>query len=366
MSNKPLLLAVDDEPLNLEILEEALDEGYRLEFAVTGNECLEKLKTLKPELILLDVNMPGITGIETCKKIKENPEVADIPVIFVSALCLPEERMNGYKVGGEDYITKPFEEEELLAKIELTLASQHKNKSLQQSSTDAISIAMTAMTQSGEISEVIQFTRNSYQCNTLEALAQLLLKSLNRFDLSATLRMTSNKQDYFFTSSGSVGEREQETMEHMREKGRFIHFGKRTLINFDNISILIKNMPIDDEARYGRMNDITIMLVEGADSRITGIDVSLSLVKLIDATRNVLGDIEVAHRENEQKNTTILDDLVERVNWAFFNMDLSEQQEDYFKKMLHQATEQSKALFDSDMKVEKKIENLIATLSIIS
>jgi len=132
MSDKPLLLIVDDEPINIEIMEEALEEDYQLEFSVTGEECLEKLNSIKPDLILMDVNMPGITGIEACIKIKENVETADIPVVFVSALGLPEERMNGYKAGGEDYVIKPFEEDELLAKVELTLASQQEKKDLQQ------------------------------------------------------------------------------------------------------------------------------------------------------------------------------------------------------------------------------------------
>jgi len=364
MSDKPLLLVVDDEPINIEIMEEALEEDYQLEFAVTGEECLEKLYSITPDLILLDVNMPGMTGIEACIKIKENFETADIPVVFVSALGLPEERMNGYKAGGEDYVTKPFEEDELLAKVELTLASQQEKKDLQQGSNDAMSMAMTAMTQASEMGEVMQFTRDSYHCATLEALAKRLLESLSQFELSATVRVTEDKQDFFFSTIGIVGDREQEAMEHVREKDRFIHFGKRTIINFKNISVLIKNMPIQDEAKYGRLNDVTGMLVEGADARIVGIEMSSSLVKLINTTRDVLGDIETAHKENEQKNTAILDDLVSKVNWAFINMDLSDQQEEYFSELLNHAKEQSSALFDADMQMDKKIEDLIDSLLI--
>ncbi|NOR70327.1 MAG: response regulator [Methylomarinum sp.] len=364
MSDKPLLLIVDDEPINLEIMEEVLDEDYQLEFVRTGEECLEKLKTIKPELILLDVNMPGMTGIEACIKIKENFETADIPVVFVSALGLPEERMNGYKVGGEDYVTKPFEADELLAKIELTLTSQLEKKSLQQGSNDAMSMAMTAMTQASEMGEVMQFTRDSYHCASLEVLAKRLLESLNQFGLSATIRLTANKEDVFFSSSGSISEREEEAMEHVREIGRFIHFGRRTIINFKNISVLIKNMPVDDNEKYGRLNDVTGMLVEGADARIVGIEMSSSLVKLINTTREVLGGIEAAHKENGQKNTAILDDLSSRVNWAFINMDLSEQQEDYFSELLQHAKEQSSALFNADMEMDKKIESLINSLVI--
>ncbi len=363
MTDKALLLLVDDDPINLEILEEVLVDTYQLEFAETGEVCLEKLNTLKPALILLDVNMPGIGGIETCQRIKENAETSDIPVLFVSALSLPEEKLNGYEAGAEDYITKPFIEDELLIKIELVLANEQQKKSLQQGSNDAMSMAMTAMTQASEMGEVMQFTRDSYHCQSADALAKRLLDSLSRFELNATIRLTMNSQDLFYSSLGIAGEREQEVMEHVREGERFIHFGKRTIINFKNISVLIKNMPITEQDKYGRLNDITGMLVEGADARMVGIAMASSLIKLINTTHDVLGEIDLVRKENEKKNTEIMDDLASSVDWAFINMDLSEYQEDYFRQLLNHAKEQSQVLFDSDIKMEKKIKNLIALLS---
>lgn len=364
MSNKPLLLAVDDEPINIEIIEEALENDYQLEFAESGEESIEKLYTLKPELILLDVNMPGMGGIETCKKIKSDIESSEIPIIFLSALGLPEERMNGYKAGADDYITKPFDSDELLAKINLTLASQQEKTTLQQGSSDAMSMAMTAMTQASEMGEVMQFTRDSYHCRTLEELANRLLQSLSQIELNATVRMTENKQDLFFSTTGIVGDREKEAMEYAREGDRFIHFGKRSILNYNNLSVLIKNMPIQDTDKYGRLNDITGMLVEGADARIIGIDMLYSLSQLISTTREVLGDIEVTHKENEHKNAEILNDLSNSVDWAFINMDLDEDQEKYFRDLLNKTQEQSSALFEADHQMEQKIETLISSLSV--
>jgi len=364
MTDKPLLLVVDDDAMNLEIIEESLQDHYQLACVNSGEECLEKLKTVKPDLILLDVNMPGMTGIETCEQIKGDSAIEDIPVIFVSALVLPNERINGYKVGADDYVTKPFEEEELRIKIDLTLASKQENKALQQGSSDAMNMAMTAMTQASEMGGVMQFTRDSYHCETVETLAKCLLESLAQFELRATLRMFVDQQDSFFSSSGEVSEREKEIMQYVREGDRFIHFGKRTIINFKNISALIKNMPVEDNEKYGRLNDVMGMLVEGADARMVGIEMSSSLHKLIDTTREVLADIDVAHKANEQKNTAILNDLVNSVDWAFINMDLDEEQENYFRDLLNHAKSQSFALFDADIKMDEKIESLIKSLSI--
>ena len=121
-----LVLIVDDDPMNLEIIIKYLVGYYQLECCETGEACLEKLQTMKLEVILLDINMPGIGGLETSKKIKENPEISDIPVLFVTTLVHSEAVEQGCKALGGDYIFKPFEEDELLVKIELALPNLHQ------------------------------------------------------------------------------------------------------------------------------------------------------------------------------------------------------------------------------------------------
>ena len=103
-----IILAVDDEPFNLEIIEEILEDDYQLHFASSGPECLSVVEGIAPEVILLDVSMPDMDGYEVCRQLKSNPATADIMVMFVSARGTIEERIEGYNVGAEDYIVKPF------------------------------------------------------------------------------------------------------------------------------------------------------------------------------------------------------------------------------------------------------------------
>ena len=111
MSSRALILCVDDEPVNLMILEELLQDSYELTSARSGAGCLQQVEMQKPDLILLDVNMPDIDGLETCARLKADPETAEIPIIFVSALASQEELMAGYEADSDDYITKPFSED---------------------------------------------------------------------------------------------------------------------------------------------------------------------------------------------------------------------------------------------------------------
>ena len=104
---RPQLLVVDDEPANLQVLRHILQDEYRLLFAKDGNKALELAAREQPDLILLDVMMPGMTGYEVCERLKGHPDTAAIPVIFVTALADVEDETRGFAVGAVDYITKP-------------------------------------------------------------------------------------------------------------------------------------------------------------------------------------------------------------------------------------------------------------------
>src|SRR5579862_699541 len=116
---KERILLVDDNPVNLKVLADALEpEGYSILVARGGEAALKVAVTGAPDLILLDVMMPVIDGIETCRRLKENEATREIPVIFISARNEMESVVSGFRAGGIDYITKPFQAEEVLARVE--------------------------------------------------------------------------------------------------------------------------------------------------------------------------------------------------------------------------------------------------------
>ncbi|MDB9315035.1 response regulator [Spirulina sp. CS-785/01] len=120
--NKPILLIVDDNPTNIKVLFNFLKEsGFKVLVAKDGESALSKLQEISPDLVLLDVMMPGIDGFETCRRMKEDPKLKEIPVIFMTALSDTVDKVKGLSLGAVDYITKPFQQEEVLARINLHL-----------------------------------------------------------------------------------------------------------------------------------------------------------------------------------------------------------------------------------------------------
>lgn len=116
------ILIVDDTPTNLKVLFALLNQsGFKVSIAKSGENALEKVKEVLPDLILLDVMMPGIDGFETCRRLKADPRTKDIPVIFMTVLSEVVDKVKGLSMGAVDYITKPIEQEEVLARINVHL-----------------------------------------------------------------------------------------------------------------------------------------------------------------------------------------------------------------------------------------------------
>ncbi|MBF2027577.1 MAG: hybrid sensor histidine kinase/response regulator [Oscillatoriales cyanobacterium C42_A2020_001] len=119
------ILLVDDNPTNLGILVKALsDAGYQVRVAQDGESAIAQTTYAKPDLILLDVMMPGIDGFETCRRLKAIATTKDVPVIFMTALSEVFDKIKGFEVGAVDYITKPFEIQEVLVRVQTHLAIQ--------------------------------------------------------------------------------------------------------------------------------------------------------------------------------------------------------------------------------------------------
>jgi CheY-like chemotaxis protein len=122
---KPKILVVDDQPINIKLLQRKLErQGMEVFVAYNGRECLNIVGEAKPDLILLDIMMPEMDGIETCQHLKANPETETIPIIFITAKASKEGKLEGLDAGAVDYITKPIDLDETIARVRTQLRLQ--------------------------------------------------------------------------------------------------------------------------------------------------------------------------------------------------------------------------------------------------
>ena len=140
------ILIVDDTPANLRLLTAMLsDQGYSVRPARNGELALMNARAAPPDLILLDIKMPGLDGYEVCKQLKNDPDTHHIPIIFLSALDQTEDKVKAFTLGGVDYITKPFQIEEVLARVRTHLTIQRLKDELRDSQEQLSGIFDSAM-----------------------------------------------------------------------------------------------------------------------------------------------------------------------------------------------------------------------------
>ncbi len=317
MSDKTKLLAIDDEPWNLEILQHYLQDDYELILANNGEEGLATLsKQDDIEMVLLDVSMPDMDGYEVCKKIRENSLWAQIPVVFISARGTVEERMQGYKSGGDDYLVKPFECDELLAKLQIINKYKDEKKDLQDNYKMASDVAMEAMTNSQEIGLALEFSKETYAIKNESDLMDLFVNCLKNFGLNAIIRLRIGDFYQWHQCIGQPSPLEKGLVDILSKKDRIFSFEHRTQFNFDRISLLVKNMPVEDENKYGRYKDLLPFFLDATNACMESIEDRKTITENDQLKPSILIVNEALDEERSliKESQTILSRILEDLN----------------------------------------------------
>lgn len=369
MSNKLKILAVDDEPWNLEILEHYLEDNYDLVMAKDGQEALASLDSVSDiKMVLLDVSMPGMDGYEVCQKIRESDEYSKVPVIFISARGSVEERMQGYKSGGDDYLVKPFECDELLSKIKLLERYDKERQGLKDNYQMASNVAMDAMTGSQEIGMALEYSKNTYGIKNESDLMGLLVNCLMGFGLNAIIRLKVGNEFEWHQCVGDPSPLETELVEMLAKKDRIFSFEHRTQFNFDRINLLVKNMPIEDDNKYGRYKDLLPFFLDATNACMESIEDSKTIAdhnqlkSAITTVNNLIDEEKKLINESQGILGTILKDLNRTVEDELPILGLEEDQEKFLVGLIETKISEASVAADISKHSDQLFEKISNTL----
>ena len=331
------ILVIDDDKITHSFIKRALENLFILHDVFSGDEGLQAAKDLKPDIILLDVEMPGKNGYEVCELLKTSEATQNIPVIFLSANRELRDVMLGFVAGADDYIVKPFQADALRAKLNVISRYHEQNEELSHQVEVAQKTAYTALTGTSDLGQVIRFVEQCYDITNYNGLAQALFQVTNTLQLSCTLLIKSIEGDDFHSSKSlAIPPLERELITTLHDEKRFIDFGGRTQINYKNISVLIKNMPLDDADRYGRIKDLFPAMLGTADAKITQLDTLNALISNTDEINgsflmvtDSLNKIKKSINDNQKHNIKIMRDMMMELDLQLPKMGLESDQEQY-------------------------------------
>jgi len=367
------ILAVDDEPFNLEIIEEILEElDFELQVATSGPECLAMVEGYMPQVILLDVSMPQMNGYEVCKALKANPNTAHIIVMFVSARGTVEERMEGYSVGAEDYIVKPFGHDELKSKLKNLNQVLIEKQSLEKQVEDATSTAFNAMANSSEMGQIVNYIENIGFINNPQDLGKALIDCLQTFDLQSNVEFRHGDTIEHFALSGVCSPIVIELFDMLKNKGRLHEFSHRILVNYEMISLLILNMPDHDPDKHGRIRDHVCFIVSVTEQQLRAIMTK----QMLESQQQKLNDVaSTVHskfhgligllNENRESNEKVFKQLQEDLEVRIPTMGLDEDQEVFIYKKVDETIQNSIAREESVKQVKAAFAEIEQDLSLL-
>ena len=341
MDNQTKVLVVDDDSFMRDIFAMTLSDSYTFLSAENGEEALKLAESECPNLIILDVEMPVMDGYELCRHLKENVHTSGSPVIFVSAHDQIEERLKGYEAGGEDYIIKPFDPQELKAKVAQSLKTVSERARLKEMANCATSTAMTAITSLGEIGALLESLKNFNASTNEKTLAEAVLSGLKPYELSGVVQIRTQERKVSLSVQGEASPLEISVIDNMSVMDRITHFKSRMSINYPHVSILVNNMPTDDPDRCGRLRDHLAMLVEGAEmkaSEIIAENESRQRGEAIEhaaiSVTKMLAEVDHAQRQSKLSTSMAVYEFTEELGKAYVRIALTDEQERFMADII--------------------------------
>ncbi|WP_217450832.1 response regulator [Vogesella oryzae] len=346
-ADKKTVLIVDDDSFMLDFIADSLGEYYAVQCAASAEQGLALAREQAPALMLVDVQMPVMDGYELCRQVKDDWDISDTPVLFLSALDGIDDRLRGFEVGGEDFVTKPVNPRILLAKVDKELALQEERAQLKSQAQYATSTAMTAMTSMSETGLLLEVMKRFTQCQDARELARATQESLALFGVDGVVELLLPAEaSIALNGRGPASELEISVLRHMATMDRITQFKTRMSISYPHARLVVTNMPVDDPDRCGRLRDHLAMLLEAAEARLAAIN-SASLANqrgdaisgTIETLTKVLADIDQQQRQGRADALTVLNGVLMRLEQSMVGLGLTERQEEALLALVREGLE---------------------------
>ncbi|MDD5250627.1 MAG: response regulator [Rhodocyclaceae bacterium] len=363
------IFIIDDEPMMLDLLVAILAADHAVEVFTCAEACLRRLAAQPPDLFLMDVGLPGMDGYALCRTIKDNPDWAAIPVTFISGHDTIEAKLRGYEAGGEDFIVKPIEADELLSKVQIARRIAEEHRQLREQARYAERTAMSAMTSMGELGIVIDFLRKTFACTTGRELAAAILAVLEQYGLHGAVQVRLGGIADSVSPHGSNLPLEVAVLDYVRGLGRIFEAKERAAFNYGGITVLVNDMPRADAECCGRIRDNLAILAEGADGRRQAIEIEQTNSRTQTGIRNALAKLHAAldgvrsgHRSEHRQIAQLMVEIEENMVKSFVRLGLTESQENAQIDLVKHYVDRIGATLRFGHAVTEQLEHLAAEL----
>lgn len=291
------------------------------------------------------------------------------PAVVLASTRDVEQRIAALNAGFMDVLDTGIAFRELVSRLNLLVDHRIADRQLNQQVSIAQQVAMQAMASSADMNANMRFLIDSLSCRTLDELGMRLFQTLTYYELQCSLQIRSAHDTKNMESNGMPREMESQLLSELKAKGRFVDFGKRSVINHEHVSLLIRNMPIDNPRKYGQIKDNMFVLLQGLSARVNAMDAEVSLTKQFALKDRVTYRLQLLVENIEESNqhiirgcATIFEDLMSEIEGAIVGFALNEYQEEILMGIMRHELQRINDQVSQGLQLDESFRRLLTHL----
>ncbi|MFT7561185.1 MAG: CheY-like chemotaxis protein [Flavobacteriales bacterium] len=324
-----------------------------------------RLRSVDYKIIVFDTCSSAEFNLPSVSQLLKMEETLNLPVVILTASGRLGDKLKAFELGCDDFIHSDTSGDETCARVTKSIFHRVASDQLASRLELANQTARTAMVDNSDLGANIQFLISVHDCDNLDQLGQLFFRTTERYGLKCSLQMRSEREIKNMEAHGMAKDLESQLLSQLKDSDRYIDFGTRTIVNYDRVSLLVKNMPVDEPEKYGAIKDNTFCLLQGINARVISledrfriIEEGESLKKLSSHVGQVMNTIKDSYQRVMRDIADEVDKANELVQMKIPSLALTEQDEAYIENTLENCVRGTTRIFNEGLVVDQVFQRL--------
>lgn len=342
-----------------------MSERFDITCVFTPEDLLSLARELTYKVVVCDLSNTYPVDLSACEHLLGDEVMGDLPLVVLSSSNELSDKLAAFELGVSDYLGPDVSMEEICARISKTIFHQVASEQLKDRLESANETAFTVMSDNSDLGSNIQFLLGVNHCDNLDQLGQLFFRTLGNYKVTCSLQMRSLYEIKDMEANGMAKDLESQLLFQMKDGGRYIDFGRRTVVNYGQVSLLIRDMPVDDDRRYGAIKDNTFALIQGVDARLKALDEHHKLLeekralqKMSQDVKTVMTNIDESYQDVMRHIVNTVEDLADKIHRRIPALALSEEQESFFEEIADHCVAETNKIFNQGLQVDEVFQRL--------
>jgi CheY-like chemotaxis protein len=363
--SKQEIVIIDDDLDYCNFVTEVLSSQYSCIPSNSGIDGIELFsKNDESIVVLVDLNLPDISGFEVCSQLSELRENRDFAIFVISGSDDTETKIKAFECGADDFISKPFEVNELLYRVKRSISYVEEKSRLKIENQNTQSMASIAMSQASQYSYVMNFFKSLNYCQDNNSIAKLFFDTMSLFGLNASLALRTDSNHYFDQQLSDISPIEKNIYEVLLEKGRLYEFGARLMVNGKRASFLVKNLPSDPN-KAGEARDFLAAMIEGLDCKLADLEIKGGLVTAVNDLNQTIYSIKAGIQYQNKILSSVMGDMITEISSSYHALDLTEEQEQFFTELVEKNGQKMSGASELLNSIQSSLEGLKGKIELV-